>query len=78
MRTLLVALLAFAALSARANTPEALHEKLVQLVERMNTVYGIEMNNLQVLSPMRSRHSNRSEGVIGRVSCVARRAVRCA
>ena len=38
----------------RATTPEALHEKLVQLVERMNTVYGIEMNNLQVLSPMRS------------------------
>ena len=26
----------------------------MQLVERMNTVYGIEMNNLQVLSPMRS------------------------
>lgn len=38
----------------RATSPDALHEKLVQLVERMNTAYGMDMSNLQVLSPMRS------------------------
>jgi exodeoxyribonuclease V alpha subunit len=40
--------------TVRATTRESLHDKLLQLVERMNTVYNIDMSNLQVLSPMRS------------------------